>query len=374
MSLETTSAPEQPAQVAQTSSEKKTGASNVSGSDFARKLAAAQIAPPAFTPKTETVQAAPVTEAPKAPNAEVKETETKTEGGEPPAETAEETETETEEVLSPETHALDPKLQAKIDRRIGKEVGKTKKAIERAAAAEARAADLESRLSAQPQEVEKEVHVPVPADVPLAHITSIDQLHTYKESLENDIVEAEMLLYSEFPPEGLDTKWGKITKPALIKALTQAKKDARNAVPARERFLLARGQATQTAQEKFPFLKDPMHPGYQMAKQALRDNPVLRTYPNTDYLVGMLVKGQLAMQAEEKGNAEVKTPAKPKPKPTNGQSEIASDASITRAPTGLMNQQALQSERSKVLGTKKSLGHKDFAELLKANQRYRNSQ
>jgi len=373
MSLETTQeVTSQPATpVAKT--EKNEGAANTSESAFARSLRSKQVAPAQFTKteapaaaKTEVkTEAAPVTEAVEAPPVQTEAKETETEAK---ADTAEET--ETEEVLSPETHTLDPKLQAILDKKINKEVGKR---LRLKAEMEGKIASLEARMAQQPVEVEKEVPVPVPADVPLAQITSIDQLNTYRENLENDIVEAEMLLYSEFPPEGLDTKWGKITRPALITALTQAKKDARTAVPARERFLLTRTQATQTAQEKFPFLKDPTHPGYQMAKQALRDNPVLRTYPNTDYLVGMLVKGQLAMQAEEAGKTEAKAPAKPKPKPTNGQSEIASDASPTRAPTGLMGQQALQSERAKVLGGKKSVGQKGLAELLRANQRYSNS-
>lgn len=366
-------APEQPAQVAQTSSEKK-GAGNTSFSDFARKIAAAQVAPPAFTPKTEAVaqEAAKATEAPateeaqEAPAAEVKAEETKTEAK---AETAEATETETDEVLSPETHNLDPKLQAKIDRRIGKVTARAK-------TAEARLAELEARLAQQPEQVEKEVVVPVPANQPLAEITSIEALNQYKENLASDIVEAEMLLYSEFPPEGKQTKWGHLTKDSLISALTQAKKEERTAIPAREKFLTTRSQVAQTAAEKFPFLKDRSHPGFAMAQQALRDNPVLRSYPNTDYLVGILVKGQLAMQAEEQAAAkqESKTPVKPKPRPTNGQSEIASDASITRAPTGMMNQQALSQEIAKITGGKKSLGHKDFAQVLLAKQRFRNSQ
>lgn len=371
-------APEQPAQVAQTSSETEhTGKQQVS--DLSRKLAgrntpysyeikSAPVAAPVEAKVTPEVQAASTEEA-KAPSAEVKEPET-----EAKAETAEET--DTEEVPSHETQSLDPKLQERINRRIGKEVGKTKKAIERAAAAEARAAELESRLAQQPQEVEKEIHVPVPANVPLAEITSLDQLNTYRENLENDIVEAEMLLYSEFPPEGLDTKWGKITKPALIAALTQAKKDARTAVPAREKFLTTSTQSRQTAHEKFPFLKDRTHPGYAMAQQALRDNPVLHAYPNKDYLVGMMVKGQLAMQAEEAGKApEAKAPAvKPRPKPTSGQSEIASDASPTRAPVGIMGQQALQVERARIAGGKNTIGQKGLAALLQSNARYRNSQ
>jgi len=353
--------------------EEKKGA--ISQSDFARRIAGKQApysfqspAPVAAEVKTEA--AAPKTEEAKEAPAEVKTEETKEEAK---AETPEETEEKTEEVLSTETQTLDPKLQAILDKKINKEVGKRYKLK---AEMEGKIAALEARIAQVPAEVEKEVVVPVPSNVPLAEITTIEQLNAYKENLENDIVEAEMLLYSEFPTEGLDTKWGKITKPELISALTQAKKDARTAIPARERFLTTRSQSTQTAQEKFPFLKDPTHPGYQMAKQALRDNPVLRTYPNSDYLVGMLVKGQLAMEAEEAASkTEAKaTPAKPRPKPTNGQSEIASDASITRAPVGVLNAQALQVERAKIVGGKKSLGHKDFAALLLANQRNRNSQ
>lgn len=363
----------QPAQVEQKAVEtKSTG--KVGMNDFARMIASKQVAPPEFTPKTEApaekaevkTEVTPKTEEGTEAPAEVKTEETKEEAK---AETAEETEEKTEEVLSPENNSLDPKLQAILDKRIGKEVAKREKLKQRIAA-------LEALVTERPQEVEKEVVVPVPANVPLAEITTIDQLNAYKDNLENDIVEAEMLLYSEFPPDGMDTKWGKITKKELISALTQAKKDARTAIPAREKFLTTRSQSAQTAQEKFPFLKDPTHPGYQMAKQALRDNPVLRTYPNSDYLVGMLVKGQLAMQAEEAASkTEAKaTPAKPRPKPTNGQSEIASDASITRAPVGVMNAQALQVEIAKITGGKKSLGHKDFAQVLLAKQRFRNSQ
>lgn len=361
----------QPAQVAQIAVEtKKSGASNTSEANFAKSLASKLVAP-GFAQAVEVVKqeakAPAETQEAQKPTAEVKETETKTEGGETPAEPAEATETETDEVLSPETHALDPKLQAKIDRRIGKEVAKRK-------ALEQEVASLKALVTATPQEIEKEVHVPVPSNVPLAEITSMDALNQYREALSNDIIEAEGLLYSDFPPEGKQTKWGVMTKETLVAALTQAKKDERTAIPAREKFLTARTQATQTANDKFPFLKDPTHPGYQMAKQALRENPVLRSYPNSDYLVGMIVKGQLAMQAEDSGKTEVKTPAKPKAVPTKGQSEITSDASITRAPVGSVNQNALSQERSKVLGGKKSLDAKGFAELLKANQRYRNSQ
>jgi len=357
-------APAEPVAQAQTPAEKN-GASNTGMSDFARKLAAKQTPPAAFAKAVETVkeqaQAAPQTEEAKAPIAEVTAEEPKETEVETPE--SEDAETETEEVLSPETPTLDSKLKEKINRRIGKEVAKRKEL-------EAKILRLESMVS-EPKEVEKEVEVPVSANVPLAHITSLSALNDYRDALQNDIIEAEMLLHTEFPATGLETKWGTMTKPQLIAALTQAKKDERMAIPAREKFLNTRVQSTQAAHEKFPFLADPSHPGYQMAKTALRENPILRSYPNTEYLVGLIVQGQLVATEQEEPKA--KQAVKPKAVPTKGQAEITSDASITRAPTGILSQQALQQERAKVTGGKKSLGHKDFAQLLLANQRHRNS-
>lgn len=281
----------------------------------------------------------------------------------------EDTETESSDVLSPETHGLDPKLQEILDKRIGKEVSKRYKLNERIA-------ELEAKLSQQPAEVEREVPVPVPVNVPLAEITSIEQLNAYKDSLTNDIIEAEGLMWQEFPPEGLATKWGQVTKPQLAAMLIEAKKTERSAIPAREKFLTTKTQTTKTASEEFPFLKDPSHPGYQLAKAARSDpaNAPLRSYPNSEYLIGLLVEGQLALQARKsaKEKPEGKPPAKPKAKPTSGQSEITSDASMTRPPVEVINRQALQAEKQKIMGGKKSVNGKEFAELLKANHKFRN--
>lgn len=372
----------EPVQVAQTPVE-KVSTGKVGFSDFARKLAgnktAYAYAAPLGTPiEAKAATPAPVTEEAPAPSAEAKTEEPKTDGGEPPTETAEATPEDAEEVPSNETQTLDPKLQEKINRRIGKEVGKTKKAIERATAAETRLTQLEAQLASGPQEVEKEIHVPVPSNVPLAEYDTPDKLNAFKEALSNDIIEAEGLLYGDFPPEGVMTKWSPnpLTKSQIATMLTEAKKVERTQIPAREKFLTTQNQTRQAAHEEFTFLKDRSHPGYAMAQQALRDNPVLHAYPNKDYLVGLIVEGKLALEARKgaKVSAEAKVPVKPKARPTNGQSEIASDASPTRAPTGLMASNALQSERASIVGSKKSLGHKDFAALLRANQRNRNSQ
>jgi len=352
--------PSHPLQVAENSDAKK-GAGNVEESAFARGLAAKQLAMlTQEAPAEQAQESAPPAEVTQETSSEAKPEETKEEEK---SDTPEEPKEEADEVLSPETHSLDPKAQAAVNRRIGKEVAKTKREIEARVAAETKLAELEAKLAEKPEAPE---YIPVPANVPLPEITTIDQLNTYRENLSNDIIEAEMLLHADIPPEGIDTKWGRMTKPALISALTQAKKDERVAIPARERFLNTRAQATQTAVEKFPFLKDPASEGYKMAKQALRENPVLRSYPNSEYLVGMIVKGQLAMKAEE-AKPEAKAPAKPKPKPTGGQTEVASDSSASRIPVGTLRQQALDNETNK-LTAKKGVSEKDFSAALAAKQ------
>ena len=358
--ITTTEVPSHPLQVAENSDAKK-GAGNVEESAFARGLAAKQLAMLTQEAPAEQAQesAEPAAEVTQETNAEAKTEESKEEG----KPETEESKEEADEVLSPETHSLDPKAQAAVNRRIGKEVAKTKREIEARVAAETKLAELEAKLAEKPEAPE---YIPVPVNVPLPEITTIDQLNTYRENLANDIIEAEGLMYVDFPAEGLETKWGILTKPKLASMITAAKKDERIAIPARERFLNTRAQATQTAVEKFPFLKDPASEGYKMAKQALRENPVLRSYPNSEYLVGMIVKGQLAMKAEE-AKSEAKAPAKPKPKPTGGQTEVASDSSASRIPVGILRQQALDNETNK-LTAKKGVSEKDFSAALAAKQ------
>lgn len=388
MSSETVqTAPEQPAQVAQTSSEVKKGAGNTSISDFARKIAGAQVPPPAFTPKTEAVvvpkvEAKAATETEAAPEqkekgkeapAEATTEEPKTEA-ETPAEPAEATKEEADEVLSPEKHNLDPKLKEKIERRIGKEVAK-RKALER------EVESLKAAVAAQqaPVAAEKEVIVQAPANVPLAEITTIPQLEQLKQEARAEIRWAEQYLEDDIPAEGIQTDRGLATKKQLLEVRRNARIVQEDLIPQREKFLTSRQTATQTAYEKFPFLKDPTHPGYQMAQAAKRDpaNAWLHGLPNAEYVLGVQITGLLALQAEERAkvNGDAKVAAvKPKPVPTRGQSEIASDASITRAPTGMQGKNALDAEIAKITGGKKSLGAKDFAAMLLAKQRFRNSQ
>lgn len=375
----------EPAQVAKPSVEKK-GAGNESQNEFARRLAARQTPPQTSTAQTAEAKtepakveakadaAAPETgEAKEAPNAEAKDEGTKTEAGAEetaPADTAEETTDDAEEVLSTETHSLDPKLQRKIDRRIGKEVAKRK-------ALEQEVASLKALITQPPATEEKEVVISAPANVPLAEIATPAELDQLKMTAKQEIRWAEQWLDEEIPAEGIQTDRGLATKKQLKELKRNAQVVLEDLVPQREKFLSTRQTAQQAAFEQFPFLKDPAHPGYKLAQQAKREGAGwLAGLPNADYIVGVQVTGLLAMQAAKapNGKADTKPAIKPKAVPTRGQSEIASDASISRTPTGLLGANALQAERARITGGKKSFGQKDFAQLLIANAKFRNSQ
>lgn len=370
----------EPAQVAQTPVEKSSnGSSNTSQSDFAKKLAAKQTAPsifqapPTIEPKpAEKKTEEPTKEAP-VPEVDGKETETEAAKATDPAEA---TDPETDEVLSPEQHSLDPKLQEILNKRIGKEVAKRHKLK---AEMQEKMAALEAKIAQAIPAEKEEVIIHAPANVPLAEIGTLTQLEQLKANARSEIRWAEQYLEDDIPAEGIQTDRGLATKKQLLEIRRNARAVQEDLIPQRETFLKARQASAQTALEKFPFLKDPAHPGYQLAQQAKRDpaNAWLQGLPNSDYVLGVQIKGILAMQAEEaaakSGNGKAAAKVVIKPKPTGGQAEVASDSSTTRAPIGAMDRIALETARSAATKGKKSLGHKDFARLLAANQQFRNS-
>ena len=358
-----------PEQVAQTPAEKK-GAGNTSESAFARSLLAKQqvIQAQPQTPPTEVVptETAPsaetVTEEATESPAEVKPEEPKEEAQ---ADTPEETEGKTDDVLSNETNSLDPKLQAKIDRRIGKEVAKRK-------ALEAEVAELKSRVEQIPVVEEKQVIVPIPQNVPLAEINDSAALEQLKQTAKTELRWAEAQLDDdEFPKEGKQTDRGWVTKAQLKELVRNAKICQEDLIPQREKFLQTKAASQQTALEKFPFLKDPKDPGYQLAKQAYRENTWVHALPNSDYIIGVMVTGHLAMKAAEASKTVAAKPTtKIKPRPTGGQSEMASDSSASRVPVGAMAAAALKSEEEK-LRKKGSVSAKDYAAHLVRTQQLR---
>lgn len=354
---DTTGATPQPAEVTPpaASGEKKSG--NLTGAQLAQRFmrnevkaqevaqAAEQTTNNEPTPAAETVEPVPA-EVPAKP-----ETES----------------AETDEVLSPE-QSLDPKLQEKINRRIGKEVAKRKQL--EATVNELRAQVLES---SRPQTQPTPAPIVSPGGTALSHVDSIDGLVKLQAEAKEASRWAERMLAREDIGNGVQVGDKILTKLDLHEIVFNARETLEDKIPARAQFLTSRNQAQQAAFERYPFLRDRTAPEYLMAQQAIAANPWLNDKPNRDELIGRHIMGLkyeqlLAEQAAKKTGA----PAKPAaPKPAGDQTASSSDASPVRAPIGSQNSQQLKALNDK-LGAKKGVTAKDYASVLAQRELLKN--
>lgn len=361
----------QPAPQAQPSGgEKKSGAANSTVNAFAASLVrkekqqqvqadavekapekAAEPAPESTQPATEETQVSP---------AEANPEETAA-----PEQAAPEPEEKADEVLSHETK-LDPKTQAKIDKRIDKLAVENK-------SLKARIAQLQEQSAAAPQ-TEKVTTVPVPMDMPLADVSDFAKLQQIQRAALENQAAAEELLDRDDIANGVKVG-DRVYSKADLKAIARdARKTLTIDVPAREKFLTDQHTSRQQALTTFPYLKDRTSDEYMEHQAALRANPWLMAQPNADWIVGVQLRGLKAMTAEAEA-AKVKATEKklpPKPKPAGDQTMVAADASAARVPVGSSVNQA-KAAASKFLEGKRGVGPKDFAALLRHNESVRNS-
>ncbi len=326
--------------------------------------------------QTEETQEAPVAEA-ASPSTDV--------GAEvaPETEAAEET---TDQVLSNST-SLTPEQQELLNKRVGKEVAKTRAIKEqyeaKLKAAEAKLAEQEARLVAAPQQQQAEaVPVAPTAAQPLAHVNDVPALMKLREDALNAI---------DFVEEALEdpNRWvqnpngdGKVTmigdraytEADLRASRRTAKATIDRQIPARLQFLSAKNAAQQQAFQKFPFLKDKTTPEYQMAQAAYRENTWLHGLPNADEIIGYQILGRKA-EAERQAAAQA-APAVAKPKvisarPSNDQAAVSSNGAATRTP-GSGERTALNQLRAK-LDAKGAISADDAKNLLLASDQARRS-
>lgn len=367
MATETAVVAPQPAPTpAQTSGGTETGAANSTVSSFAHALARKEIAamekaqavePAPEKPATEPESAPPATEEAPASSPEAKPAETA------PEETPEpETEDKADEVLSNESPKLDPKLQEKIDKRIAKERLATKQAEGQVAQLQAQ---LE-KLSKQPPE-EKQVVVPVPANIPLAHVTDEVSLGEVMRQAKAAQREAEELLDRDDIANGItigDRTYFKADLKAIIRDARIVQEDQ---VPERYRFLSAQAQAKAKTVEQFPYLLDRTSAEYMEHQAALRANPWLLTQPNADWIVAVQLEGLRAINAKTEAAKKPAATAKPvtKPKPAGDQAIVSTDTSSPRVSAG-------KPPANTALNGKRGVGAKEFAEFLRQNETIRN--
>lgn len=368
MANETNQAAPQPALIAQPSGvTEKTGAANSTVSSFAQTLirkeearAAEQASAKELVPEvpaTATEESASIApEETQVPEAEAT-TETTAEADKP-AET--ETEETADEVLSHETK-LDPKIQEKINKRIGREVVKRK-------ALEAEVEQLRKQVMAPPEEKITSVTVPVPANMPLADVPDLTGLNEVVRQAKAAQRAAEELLDRDDINDGVQVGDRKYSKAELKGIVRDTRITLEDHVPMREKFLTDQQSARQKTLEEFPYLRNRASPEYMEHQAALKANPWLLAQPNADWIVAVQLRGVKAIEAEK---AAAKKPADKKatvkPKPTGDHAVVTSDASASRVPAGTLNNQARQAA-SKVLEGKRGVGAKDFAEYLRQNE------
>lgn len=283
-----------------------------------------------------------------------------------------------EDVLSPKSSqkvAFTPEQQKLFEKRLGKEIAKTK-------AITSKFEEEVSRLRSELDETRQKIEAPAqqqqqrPAAAatptgpqPLAEINDPNALAALRSQAKEAIRFVEDTL--ETPRawkartvadpdtgEEVTVRVAKVgdqdmTEEQLRAVRRQAKLTLEDHIPQREQYLVARSKTQQIAHEEFPFLKDKQTAEYQQAQQ-LRQNPWMQQNPHSEYIIGAYLFG-LKKLAEAKATAKAAaaTPAKPKVaqqvvRTSSDQTAPAATATAGRIPIATGAKQALRQHQEKM--------------------------
>lgn len=212
-----------------------------------------------------------------------------------------------EDAAAPEEgeEGIPPEVQAKIDKRIAKEVAKRK-------ALEARIAKLEGSGGAARKAGSES------GGGGLAEVESLDDLEQLRQQNEQAADWAdEQLLALRRNPDGVETelKAAKVVlgeyspeqmEEYLLGVRAKTGKRLRSEIPKREKFLQARAHADRVAESAFPWWSDPESAEYQEAQTVLEQRPALREMTDYRAAVGVYLVGlhqiRKEIAARKKGN------------------------------------------------------------------------
>lgn len=290
------------------------------------------------------------------------------------------TEEEADSVPS-QTISFTPEQQKLLNKRIGKEVAKTKAIEAQKAELAAKVAALEAKLATPTAPVAPTASVVITPQ-PLSEINDTAALVTLKKTAKEALRYVEEVL--EDPSQWKTTtvtdpvtgeerevavhKIGDVayTKAELISQRRKVRVTLEDHIPQREQFLSSRIESSRQAHIQFPFLVDRQSPEYQMA-EAARKNPALApimSMPQAEYILGVQIRGLRAL-AEDAAKATQKPKPAPvaKPKPAADQTAVSSSASAPRAPIGSAERQKVAAESAK-LSAKGGITSDDAVGLL----------
>lgn len=349
------------------------------------RQAAEDTAPEVIAPDL-TLDETPAAEAPAA-SEETAPAEETTPAAETTEAAPEETEEEADSVPS-QTNSFTPEQQKLLNKRIGKEVAKTKAMEAQKAELAAKVAELEAKVAAPVAPQAPIVVAPTP-NMPLGDVMDIAKLgevqNTAKEAARyiEDVLDDQGQWQTMTDPKDEDRqikvhKIGEVlfTELDLKRKLREARRTLEDHIPQRAQWLAAKQQITQDAHKRFPFLTDKQSPEYQMAEQGRR-NPqyaALMAMPNAEWILGVLVKGAKAVEAEDAAKAAPAKKAAPvvKAKPAADQTAVSASGAAARAPIGSAERQQLAAESAK-LSAKGGITSDDAVGLLLKSSQLRKS-
>lgn len=218
---------------------------------------------------------------------------------------------------------LPPETQEKINRRIGKEVAKTKAEREQREAAEARAAELEARMAETPA-------AKVQSPEQLGHIHDAGKLNAEKVRAESALEQSEDLLVTlEDSPEDVasalraakielkdengedDYSAGRMRK-FLRGVRQQADRTLRTAIPKREEFLKVAENNAKAAVQLMPELNEAKSERRKLFNQVLRENPEVMKTADWPLKAVAAVVGMEWLKAQADAKTKAANGAQPK--------------------------------------------------------------
>lgn len=337
-----------------------------------------QAAPPEKS--EEATESTPQETVPEQDNVESQDaTQQESEAAPEAASEQEQAEPEAEDVLS-QLNQLDPKAQevakallerqkerlvGKFEKRIGKEVGKRK-------TTEQTLTEQVQSLSQQLEQLKgtpKQESLPPPPlanpSNPLSNINDISTLNQEFIKAKDAMRTAEDLIaqMEDNNLDSIDYGGNQFNRQQVKAAFRNAKRIVEDFAPQQAQYLQARHQNSQIAIETFPWFKDRNSQEYVLAQRFMSD-PSVAVRADRDFVVGLLVEGQKALEARKRASTAAPAPAKPKPKAPASQAEFSAGNGPTRAADSEVSRSRIGAEVEKLANKKGGLRVSDAARLL----------
>lgn len=252
---------------------------------------------------------------------------------------------------------LDPKLQAKIDKRIGKEVAK-RKAVE--AQLETAKAEMAKAMANQQPVIQSS------PDNPLAHVQDTNALDKEKSAALNAKLWAQEQLDRDDIDQGVKVGEKTYSKAELKSIVRNTDKVLTTQIPEREKFLAKRADSEARSKQMFPWMKEPDSDEFKGYQHLMRTAPEIINSPNGPWVANVLIKGMKELNAEIAAQQNGTKPAK---KPQAPASQVASGAApgAIREASGTQAVKRLAAEVERLKG-KGNVSVRDVAKYLLAKE------